>query len=552
MRFLLINTNPAVSKLINASLNRIGHEVTEISDYNSSSLDTYIAIIIDSDSYKKEYIDDLLAVSLAPSLIYLKAQDAEIPDNFQYVLKKPFLPTDFLAFIVSILSTTPELHRFANQECKQFENIPLPEGASINNNTSPKKIEKVEEVQKKEIRNTDEQEDDFKNYFESYDNLQNKKPAFDIQETINEQPPISDSFGDTFSSLSEELGKLYSNEEDEQNVLQSENQNAEPVTAKVEQSNNISIDIDELNGDLSKQIDTLNQDLNIDDFVPPQIEDDVKSSEMEQMENKEDAAFLEPVANIEIVDKEQDTDLNIQSKTDDKSLEQQEAGFQDTNADDFKFTLKVQNDVQVGDIKSEPLAKAEYLEDEKEDTAVLAEPKEDTISAEQNKIDEKINFDFNIFDSNDEQKDVVENSAHEEIASDAQEKINFVFDKQDEIIEDKGGANFGFGELAKEFDDLITGDSKEKSDGTDETKENAEAAEFEHPKYEFENVSEREMEKALQDSGMLPPAKDIDIVKTEIGQVVEQSVKGMLQSQILRDVLKGLKMNITITFEDKD
>ncbi|MDR1461509.1 MAG: hypothetical protein LBI78_07685 [Campylobacteraceae bacterium] len=442
MRFLLINTNPAVSKLINASLNRIGHEVTEADNYNSLSLDTYIAIIIDSDSYKAEYVDDLLAVSLAPSLIYLKGQDGKTPENFQYILRKPFLPTDFLAFIVSILTKTLELNRFVTAECKQFENIPLPQGASTNSAVN------LEETPKNEIESLHvEQENDLTNYRESQDNLENKNPAFDIKESLDEQPYVEIS-GDIFSNFSEELQKLYDDDESE---------------------------------------------------------------------------FAEQNANLSVKDDD--------SWTKEKVLEQtNQASFQDLNMNNSNFVQEDNKDLTLD-----------------RDTLVIKDidVKQEDLAIDN--TDKKIDFDFSIFDKPQENIDL--------------QKVDLTLEKQDEsILEDKKESDtdvkldFGFGDLAKEFDDLITGDNNNddflKQSNENDTK--AETQKFEHPKYEFENLSEKDMQKALQDSGMLPPSKDIEVVKTEIGQVVEQSVKSMLQGQILRDVLKGLKMNITITFEDKD
>ncbi|MDR0408073.1 MAG: hypothetical protein LBH45_04060 [Campylobacteraceae bacterium] len=456
MRFLLINTNPAVSKLINASLNRIGHEVTETGNYNNLSLDTYIAIIIDSDSYKAEYTDDLLAVSLAPSLIYLKGEENKTPENFQYILKKPFLPTDFLAFIVSILTKTPELHRFITSECRQFENIPLPQGASTNNVTSFE-----DEVQNKE------QNDNSINDSKAVESSQSKNPAFDIKESSSEQEPTYDYGGissDIFSNFSEELEKLYDNEDSEPIE-----QDTEPVFTI--ESN---ADISQPKEKISEQVDkTPQQELNANDL------------------------------NFDFKDED---DLNIDTKEEDSS------------------------ETKGADIDIKPQQETLTIDDENSN---------------------KISFDFDIF--NESQDDTI------------LQKTDLASEKQDETISENEQESdtdmkldFGFGDLAKEFDDLITGEKEEAdknfSNQSTENANNTEAKipKSEHPKYEFENLSEKDMQKALQDSGMLPPSKEIEVVKTEIGQVVEQSVKGILQSQILRDVLKGLKMNITITFEDKD
>jgi uncharacterized membrane protein len=441
MRFLLINSNPAVSKLIDASLNRIGHEVTEISSYNSLSLDTYIAIIIDSDSYQTERTDDLLSLSLSPSLIYLKSQDKDVPENFQYVLRKPFLPTDFLAFIVSILTKTPELRRFVTEECKQFESIPLPEGAFVGGNADFK--EEKQAVEAQEIR-----QDNLADYFANQNNFENKNPIFDIKESTDK---TSDNIGgDIFSNLSDELGKLYDEGESASEVKADENSDVK-------------------------------------ENIPPHFEE--------------------------------------------QFFEQTVAAPQEPSVNDSNFALKDTNDAS----EEKPLAKQ------------IDTPKDSVPLAEEAALEaDKIDFNFDIFDKIEENTP----AQNTDVASDKQDEA-VLENKEDSEKEIK--TDFGFEDLAKEFDDLIQGNSGEnRADDNLPKRSDENELKTEHPKYEFEDLSEKDMKKALEESGMLPRSKDIEIAKAEIGQVVEQSVKGLLQSQILREVLKGLKMNITITFEDKE
>ncbi|MDR2635776.1 MAG: hypothetical protein LBC08_02975, partial [Campylobacteraceae bacterium] len=174
MRFLLINTNPAVSKLVNASLNRIGHEAREIGNYDDLPLDSFIAVIVDSDSYSASHIDDLLAVSIAPSLIYLKQQNAAVPKGFQYSLAKPFLPTDFITFIVSILKKNSELKRFITSEAEEFVSM-LPEEGRVEAKEE-KKIETPALTPEEQ-----EMENNFIN-FNFYDDLQKKEAIFSVEE----------------------------------------------------------------------------------------------------------------------------------------------------------------------------------------------------------------------------------------------------------------------------------------------------------------------------------------------------------------------------------
>jgi uncharacterized membrane protein len=449
MRFLLINTNPAVSKLVNASLSRIGHAATEIGDYNGLSLDTYVLVIVDSDSYKPEYKDDLLSVSLAPSLMYLKAQDDIVPQGVAYVLKKPFLPTDFIALLISILYKTPELKRFITPEVEQFR-------ASLLKDYTQSEIAKTAPLIQPTVADTT-----------------NKTPIFDIKESV--PSPVASKKADIFTNLSDELSKLYENIENTK----------EELLASVP-----AIEIDDM---------------------PKRKQNDVKPAVSEEI-----------------------------------------------RLDEFMFGLK-----NASEEEARPRPAQEFS-------------KPTTI----NKTDGKIDFDFDIFDNLDEK-----------IAKEEQESAKGaeVKDTPPEIRDETPPkrADFGFGDLAKEFDDLLQADkdaqSKESVEIADDIEKNAEAADDEQQSIEINDderseevteisiedvpqapneeikefdeglgdLSERDMESALQSGGMLPQPSEIEVVKTEIENVVGHSVKGVLQSQVLREVLKGLKMNITITFEDK-
>jgi len=436
MRFLLINTNPAVSKLVNASLERIGHEATEIGDYNGLSLDTYVLVIVDSDSYRPEYKDDLLSVSLAPSLMYLKAQDDIVPQGVTYVLKKPFLPTDFIALLVSILYKTPELKRFITPEAEQFQ-------ASLLDYPQSEMVAAAS-IQPAVVETT------------------NKPPVFDIQES--QEPAASKKF-DIFTNLSEELSKLYNHDGNEKDEP--------PLSA------------------LATEID------DVQPKTPIELQNDVKPA------------------------------------YDTGSL----------SLDEFMFGLK-----------------------NAEDEVQPPQSQESSQPTNANEVDAKIDFNFSVFDNIGEETPKQE---QESAKDEPKAPVEIEDEKTQEEPSEK--ANFTFGDLAKEFDDLLqTNKNDESKECVEPTCKNddeniieeeifikkddtpqAPSEEIQEFDERISDLSERDMETALQSGGMLPQPSELEIVKTEIENVVAQSIQGVLQSQILREVFKGLKMNITITFEDK-
>ncbi|MDR0467389.1 MAG: hypothetical protein LBG67_00895 [Campylobacteraceae bacterium] len=145
-RFLLINNNPAVSKLVETSFQQLGIELTQISSYNSLVLERYIGIIIDSQMYDKGYIEDLIALSDLPSLIYIKNADEISPEGVKYSIKKPFLPTDFIRFIDDIIKENRNLNYLDTRPKKSiFET--LQDSTEKNPTNKILKNDELEEIQ---------------------------------------------------------------------------------------------------------------------------------------------------------------------------------------------------------------------------------------------------------------------------------------------------------------------------------------------------------------------------------------------------------------------
>ncbi|WP_107953115.1 Highly acidic protein [Campylobacter concisus] len=89
MKVALVNKNPAVSRLITLSLNKLGIEYSEFDDVNSVG-DQFDYIIIDSDM-------DSSDVNLNQKIMYLAPRGGEKPDFADVMLEKPFLPTEFIS-----------------------------------------------------------------------------------------------------------------------------------------------------------------------------------------------------------------------------------------------------------------------------------------------------------------------------------------------------------------------------------------------------------------------------------------------------------------------
>ena len=88
MKVALVNKNPAVSRLITLSLNKIGVEYVEFDDVNAVSGE-FDYIIIDSDMESAD-------VKFDQKVMYLAPRGGIKPDFADIMLEKPFLPTEFI------------------------------------------------------------------------------------------------------------------------------------------------------------------------------------------------------------------------------------------------------------------------------------------------------------------------------------------------------------------------------------------------------------------------------------------------------------------------
>ena len=90
MKVALVNKNPAVSRLITLSLNKIGTEYSEFEDLNGFDDAQFDFIIIDSDVDSSELATD-------KKVMYLASRGESKPEFATLMLEKPFLPTEFIS-----------------------------------------------------------------------------------------------------------------------------------------------------------------------------------------------------------------------------------------------------------------------------------------------------------------------------------------------------------------------------------------------------------------------------------------------------------------------
>ncbi len=105
MRLLLINNNPAVSKLINLSAEKLGYEIDEINDDSVDLKKSFDITITDSDSVDESSFLLLKESGGLGKVVYIGSRGIQKPEFADYMLYKPFLPTDFVELLKEIGKT---------------------------------------------------------------------------------------------------------------------------------------------------------------------------------------------------------------------------------------------------------------------------------------------------------------------------------------------------------------------------------------------------------------------------------------------------------------
>ena len=116
MKIVIINENPAVSRLATLALDKIGLEYAQIG--NAGELDGPCdVLIVDSDSDAK----DVNLKQFANKILYLSSKNAPTFEGADRILPKPFLPTEFIAIVEDLANKSKEATSEAKTEAEDDE-----------------------------------------------------------------------------------------------------------------------------------------------------------------------------------------------------------------------------------------------------------------------------------------------------------------------------------------------------------------------------------------------------------------------------------------------
>lgn len=477
MRLLLLNNNPAVSRLIKLSAEKAGYELDEFEDYGLVPLTTYDVILIDNELYDESLIAGVCESTGCDYIVYIGQRGAKKPEAANVSLEKPFLPTDFLVLLDKVKTVIMSHKAEATEEASKV--LQLAEESEKANAFDIDQIDTLEtedntlpiNLLEEEPEDVVKEEDD-------------KELTFDDREVEGLDLEQELSFDDVVGEEDDE-NKALSIEEDEFSF------DAMEPLEKEEELSFENFDLEEENPTPSlASVET--EDEIEEEFVNPSILDKDDINEVKQLLDESEEEEAEALSELSL----DAFDLN---------KENEEAGqffFDDVE----KVDETLEKEEEVLNLELDDIAALEFeemapaMEENEEPMAQTPKEQEDIIDDFAEGIEEKI----------EEEKEM----ALEEDALIPQVDVSL-----DTLVQS--------GEI----------------DSLDDLNENLLKKAF------GEEVMEEELVPMV-----VPEEKGekIEVIRGEIESSIARSISGLAQSDILREALKGMRINISITFDEKE
>ncbi len=448
MRLLLLNNNPAVSRLIKLSVDKVGYEMDEFEDYGLVPLKAYDVIMVDNECYEEEELRSLCDHSSCEYVVYICQRGSKKPDFVNVALEKPFLPTDFLLLLEKIKAVLESIKpQTETEESVSTQREPIYEEARSS-------VFDIDAIDTFGVESLDDK--DLDPFIES--SLEDEdKP---LEESLLEEEEESDL----------EL-PLFDMHEDENETL-------DLASIQTEED-------DEADGKLN----TFDFDERPSSFEPL---DASQEEEAPCILDKDDIDEVKQLLNESDEDvPEEDTPFNFDSPA-----------FEEVCLED---ELSLENELE-----EEP----HMLEEHSLETETFRLPEEEVVEEE-------------------DAEEALLLETQEELINDFEESVEVCEEEEESItpLVDISLAKPLFENAFESIDDL---------------NENAIKKAF------GEEVDEDVMEEAVAVEDSSIENKDADVIRGEIENTITRSLSTLAQSDVLREALKGMRINISITFDEKN
>ena len=533
MKIVLVNANPAVSRLATLALSKMGYEYVEIGDVSELS-GVFDVLIIDSDIDAKE----MNLKEFANKILYLSSKNSPTFENADRILPKPFLPTEFITIVEDLASKTKSAEpAAANDETaevsvKGFEFIDDP--------TEDVFEDEIMELDPGELRLDDELDD-------ISQAASGKDSAFDelneIVKAIDDMDELSEKLGDEELDLDGADDEAMEFDEFE-------------IAAKDVKFDDLSADLDAPDEHMDIKFETTDEpelaELGATEFVAADGEEGLEEAQ-DKFELDFDGSIEDIKHQIDEIDKMDELSENL-----DASDEPLEAKFETADELDMAEFADM-------DSADEPEVPQSLEQTENGDKFAIEETEEQ----------EDIFADMDMkFDEPDEQMVQVKSSAlgDEFLLGDTEaagetELAEFTTEEnlaQDVLDDDLAEDIFVADEQQDEAEAGLEQDMQEISEPEAMRNEPEIVQELHPSEYgDIEQISEKDMAMALNESGFdggeaanlssqkAQTTSKINELKAQISDAVAKNLENSLQDGELREALKNLNIKINISFEEK-
>ena len=530
MKIVLLNANPAVSRLATLALNKMGYEYVEIGDVSELE-GVFDVLIIDSDIDVKE----TNLKEFANKILYLSSKHSPTFENADRILPKPFLPTEFITIVEYLAGKVRDAEDSGKVSVSGFEFMSDP----------------VEDILKEEMMKTETDEfalDNELGEFLQDSAPQSKESAFDelneIVKAIDDMDESSENPQEDDLNLDDLIDEVVKFDEPDEFEIDTKEEKFDDIEG-------IS-DIEDV-GDPAEKFGAADESW------------DIKFETADESEEVEDKFELDFDGSIEDIKHQIDEIDGMDEEIKDESANF-DAARDAKDADDPAEKFDAAD--ELGDVKSETQDEAEP-----DTMGFTVEESEDEPEAVQNFTRTQDNDKF-LIEETDEQEDIF-----------ADEEMKFEPEERDAQAEDDALSEFDIAlEAIKDEpadDENLTQDIFDEESAEDifadfeqdmqeisepEAAQNEpETAHKPHPSEygDIEQISEKDMALALNESGFeggeaanlssqkAQTTSKINELKAQISDAVAKNLENSLQDGELREALKNLNIKINISFEEK-
>jgi len=517
MKVALINKNPAVSRLITLSLNKIGTEYSEFEDLNGFDDAQFDFIIIDSDVDSSELATD-------KKVMYLASRGESKPEFATLMLEKPFLPTEFISVFE--------------------QNIPKDEPATEQNASEQSESDFGDFSD--EAINFDEMSGfklpDIDTNLENFADLDKELLESGIDspsEEINESDLQEENEASDVESLEEfeDLQELASEDLADESV---DEETSEAISDANESEEGKDGDLAELSA-LVDEIENMPEESEADEELNKNLDDIISQNDIAGLVDEENAG-----SELDEIDQSKFELSEIDSL--DEELNSEEADEENKNLDDTELDT---TNLEQEELNLDELAKFDDEDSLENEINLEDEPKNDENLDESSEADE-------------EQIQVDDEKAEEDIEEEALDEIS---SEELENLE-SGKSENASSEMPEELEEVSEPEAKEDLGLADETfeEENAQeedvkddskdaaSSELNFDVASIDDIDENTMLAAfgLKDIPQTSSKNDAkEDYKEELTKKITKHVHESLNESSLRDVLKDMNIKINISFEEK-